>query len=43
MEYKEHSPLLQCDHLSLSYGSIYQDVKNASDFEVFPQFSRYDL
>lgn len=43
MEYKGHSPLLQCDHLTLSYGTVYQDVKDASDFGVFPQFSRYDL
>lgn len=43
MEYKGHSPLLQCDHLSLSYGTVYQDVKDASDFGVFPQFSRSDL
>ena len=43
MEYKGHSPLLQCDHLSLSYETVYQDVKDASDFGVFSQFSRYDL
>ena len=37
MEYKGDSlkkELLQCDHLSLSYGTVYQDVKDASNFGV---------
>ena len=43
MEYKGHSSLLQCDYLLLSYGTVYLNVKDASNFGVFPQFSRYDL